>query len=114
MLMSVKEGDKDEVIWNKAISGFRFRHLRRRVWLNDNHLRSMCRTAKKAVKLLGLDFGAVDIMADAGQGHKPFVISEINTAPNLSPLAISKYIRYFREALEEPDEDDDEDEEYEE
>ena len=119
LLMSIKEGDKDEIIWNKAISGFTFKHLRRKVWLNDDNLREMCRTAKRAIKLLGLDFGAVDIMADAGRGYKPFVISEINTAPNLSPLAISKYVRYFREALEEDeefeeDEEHEEDEEYEE
>lgn len=108
LLMSIKEGDKSAIIWNKALSGFKFRHLRRSVWLNDKRLRSMCRMAKKAIKLLGLNFGAVDIMAEAGQGHKPFVISEINTAPNLSPLAISKYVRYFREALEDDEEEDEE------
>lgn len=113
LLMSIKEGDKTALIWNKALSDFNFRHLKRSVWLNDEHLRNMCRTARKAIKLLDLDFGAVDIMADAGSGFKPYVISEVNTAPNLSPLAITKYVKYFQEALEEEDEDWEDEEEYE-
>src|SRR5574343_453887 len=105
LLMSIKEGDKNCLIWNKAKSGFTFRHLRRSVWLEDKTLRDMARKAKKALKTIGLDFGAVDMMAGAGRGYKPFVISEINTAPNLSPLAITKYIKYFNEQLEEREKD---------
>lgn len=112
LLMSVKEGDKTQIIWNKAKSNFKFRHMRRSEWLNDDKLRDICRKAKKAVKALGLDFGAVDVMADAGEGHAPFVITEVNTAPNLSPLALSKYINYFNEQIESFENgDDDEDEE---
>jgi hypothetical protein len=109
LLMSIKEGDKTQLIWNKAKSNFNFRHLRRSVWLEDEKLRDMARKAKKALKAIGLDFGAVDMMAGAGRGHKPFVISEINTAPNLSPLAISKYCNYFREQFEMEDEEGEED-----
>jgi len=99
ILMSIKEGDKNQYIWNKRKSGFTFRHLRRSVWLEDEHLRNMVRSAKKAVKALGLDFGAVDIMADADGSYAPFVISEVNTSPALSPLAVQKYAKYFREEL---------------
>jgi len=100
ILMSIKEGNRNALIWNKRKSGFNFRHLHRSVWLEDNNLRNMVRTAKRAVALLGLDFGAVDIMADAGSEYPPFVISEINTSPALSPLALSKYTKYFNEKLE--------------
>lgn len=108
LLMSIKEGDKSQLIWNKAKSNFNFRHLRRSVWLEDETLRDMARKAKKALKAIGLDFGAVDMMAGGGRGQKPFVISEINTAPNLSPLAISKYVKYFKEQLEISNEEEEE------
>lgn len=106
LLMSIKEGDKTRRIWNKRKSGFTFRHLRRSVWLEDDHLRNMVRTARTAVKALGLDFGAVDIMADAGEGYAPFVISEVNTSPALSPLAVKKYCKYFATQLNLPYETD--------
>ena len=99
LLMSIKEGDKTQAIWNKKQSNFNFRHLRRSVWLNDPLLRKIARKAKKSIKLVGLDFGAVDVMADAGEGWRPYVIAEINSAPSLSPLAIEKYVKYFKEAL---------------
>ena len=110
LLMSIKEGDKTQRVWNKKLSNFNFRHLRRSVWLNDPHLKAMCKTAKKAIKAVGLDFGAVDIMADAGEGHAPFVITEINTAPSLSPLAVEKYVTYFNRAIDEYENGEDEDE----
>lgn len=98
LLMSIKEGNKSSYVWNHN-SGFTFRHLKRSVWLNDSNLREMVRTAKKALKVIGLDFGGVDIMADAGDGFPPFVLSEVNTSPALSPLAVSKYVKYFNEQL---------------
>lgn len=101
LLMSIKEGDKTQRVWNKKLSNFTFRHLRRSVWLNDPDLKKMCKKAKKAIKAVGLDFGAVDIMADAGDGYLPFVITEINTAPSLSPLAVQKYVKYFNRAIDE-------------
>lgn len=99
LLMSIKEGDKTQVIWNKKRSNFNFRHLKRSVWLNDPLLRKIARKSRRAIEAVGLDFGAVDIMADAGEGWRPFVIAEINSAPSLSPLAISKYVKYFREVF---------------
>lgn len=108
LLVSIKEGDKTQVIWNKKMSGFKFRHLYRHVWLDDKKLRKMCRKAKKAIKIVGLDFGAVDIMVDGGRGCKPFVISEINTAPSLSPLAIDKYSKFFWDKIHNYEEENDE------
>lgn len=99
ILMSVKEGNKNQYIWNYSLNKFKLRHLHRHIWLEDEHLRNMVRQAKKAVKVLGLDFGAVDVMADAGEGYDPFVISEVNTSPALSPLAREKYAKYFIEQL---------------
>lgn len=99
ILMSVKKGNKNKRIWNKRKNGFYFRHMHRSEWINDNHLMNMVKVSKEAIKLIGLDFGAVDILADAEGGFPPFVICEINTAPALSPLAINKYIKYFRKQL---------------
>lgn len=99
LLMSVKEGDKSAYVWNKRKSNFTFRHLRRSVWLEDDHLRNMVRASKKAVAALGLDFGAVDVLADAEGDYPPFVVSEVNTSPALSPLAVKKYATYFATQL---------------
>lgn len=105
ILMSVKEGNKSALVWNKRKSGFTFRHLRRSVWLENELLRDVVRASKRAVVLLGLDFGAVDVMSGA-QGHpQPFLISEVNTSPALSPLATSKYIKFFKERMFLPNED---------
>ena len=100
ILMSIKCGNKNKRIWNKRKNGFKFRHMYRSEWLENEHLMDMVRTSKKAIKVLGLDFGAIDILADAGEGFPPFVICEVNTAPALSPLALSKYVRYFRRKLD--------------
>lgn len=98
LLFSIKEGDKTQLIWNKRKSGFKFRHMRRSEWREDNGLMAIQRACKKALTIIGLDFGAVDVMAGASDSE-PFVISEINTAPSLSPLAMSKYVSYFQTRL---------------
>jgi carbamoylphosphate synthase large subunit len=98
LLVSIKEGDSKKIIWNKRKSGFNFRHLR---WseIRERELEPMLEASKKALKLVGLDFGAIDIMADAKGDFEPFVVSEINTCPSLSPLAVSKYVKYFKKLL---------------
>lgn len=48
-----------------------------------------------AVKALGLDFGAVDVIWNQHQG-KAFVL-EVNTAPGLSPQTAEKYANAFKE-----------------
>lgn len=95
ILVSIKIGDKTQIVWNKK-SGFNFKHLHRHMWLENEKLLKLVKTAKRAVKKVGLDFGAVDIMAFAGSGLPLFVVCEINTCPALSPLAIQKYVAYFK------------------
>ena len=101
LFMSIKEGDKTKKIWNAHKNGFTFRHMGRSEWLDNEHLRNMARASKKALKVLGLDYGAVDILADADRigKYRPFLICEVNTAPHLSDLALSKYVEYFKAKL---------------
>jgi glutathione synthase/RimK-type ligase-like ATP-grasp enzyme len=64
-------------------TGYRFRGPRKK--LRKNRLEM----AVNAVKSLGLDFGAVDlIIADDGLGY----VLEVNTAPSCSPLTATEYI----------------------
>lgn len=53
---------------------------------------SITRTAKDAVRALGLDFGAVDILL---RKDAPYVL-EINTAPGLSGTTLTRYTHHFK------------------
>lgn len=55
----------------------------------------------KAVKVLGLDFGAVDILANHNTDNslKNFVICEVNSAPGLSGSSFDSYVTAFKEEL---------------
>lgn len=50
--------------------------------------------AKKAVKALGLDFGAVDVGYNVRE-DKAYVY-EVNTAPGLEGTTLTKYVEYFQ------------------
>ena len=51
--------------------------------------------AVNAVRALGLDFGAVDIVV-ASRGNEAYVL-EVNTAPGIeSPTVLAAYVEYFR------------------
>lgn len=96
LLYSVKVGDKTQMTWNKK-SGFLFRHLGRSLWDID-----IIRLAKKAIKQVGLDFGAVDILAFPSDTSLPkAVVCEINTSPALSPYGVRKYSEYFEREISE-------------
>lgn len=97
ILYSEKEGDKyGTVIWNHDISNFNYRHIGR----GERRL-DIIDLAKSALKVTGLDFGAIDILADPLYPQLPqAVVCEINTAPSLSPLGIEKYCQYFERILE--------------
>lgn len=51
----------------------------------------------KAVELLGLDFGAVDVIYNKKQDS--FYVLEVNTAPGLTGTTLEKYVDVFKEAV---------------
>lgn len=63
------------------------------VYCRDNVIipDSVTKLAKDAVRVLGLDFGAVDILL---KQETPYVL-EINTAPGLQGTTLNKYIEEF-------------------
>lgn len=70
--------------------GFRFR-------APDKELNASRKEAAiAAVKALGLDFGAVDLLI--GEDRKEYVL-EVNTAPSCSPLTQSAYVTKFQEII---------------
>lgn len=97
ILVSEKTGRKENrMCWNHKKTGFIFRHMKRSEWLGNPKLMDVVKLAKRAIKLVGLNFGAVDIMANPTDDSMPLqVVSEINTCPSLSPLALEKYAKFF-------------------
>lgn len=57
-----------------------------------NQLDHVRNAAKEAVKRLGLDIGAADVMADE---HRAFVL-EVNTAPSLNDSSLATYVRHIK------------------
>ena len=52
--------------------------------------------AVKTIEVLGLDFGAVDIMADPLDSSLPIaVVCEVNTSPKLEGYTVKRYAKYF-------------------
>lgn len=98
--IAIKEGgDAYARNWNYR-KGFRFRYLRYEDWNME-----AIRLAKKAIKALQLDFGAVDIGTNSlNENLPPLVIFEANTAPALCPFMIDKYVDYFKRVTEESQE----------
>lgn len=50
--------------------------------------------AKQCVKILGLDFGAVDIIHNVKKGL--VYVLEVNTAPGLEGTTLDNYVKYFQ------------------
>lgn len=61
------------------------------------HIDAVKQEAIKAVKALGLDFGAVDVIYT--KGNKALVL-EINTAPAMQGTTIEKYVEAFSNLME--------------
>ena len=96
ILYSIKEGDKNQVIWNHTIGNFTFRHIPR----GRGRSQEAIDLAKKATEIVGLDFCAIDILVNTKDKNLPkYLICEINTTPELSELGIKKYSEYFRSLL---------------
>ena len=93
-----EEYKRDWPIWNHAINDFQFRIIRWSYWPLDIIL-----LATKAVSTVGLDYGAIDIMANPKEdGFPPAVVCEINTGMSIdSDYSAIMYQTYFRWLLEE-------------
>lgn len=96
ILYSEKFGNKSgQIAWNWKSGNFVFRHLPREEWRSE-----LIELAKAAINAVGLDFGAVDILADPKHQWLPrAVVCEINTAPALSEYGIHKYVQYFEKQM---------------
>lgn len=63
----------------------------------DQELATIRSTAQQAVAALGLDFGAVDVLARFQDGTlRKHVVCEINTAPGLEGQTLTKYVEAIR------------------
>lgn len=89
LLISDKNIASNQIVGNWHINRNTWRVLK---W--DEFDPEMCRICVLAVKCLGLDFGAVDIMVD---NEGKYAICEVNTAPCLGEgeISLSKYIMVF-------------------
>lgn len=83
--------DKTEVAWNFAINEQAWYTIERK-----NYDPKLCKIALDAMKAIGLDIGAVDVMFDPIDKSLPkYVICEINTAPLLTEYLLDKYSALF-------------------
>jgi glutathione synthase/RimK-type ligase-like ATP-grasp enzyme len=82
------EGARDTRIRNTA-NGYVF--VRNGVVLHADAINQSI----EAVKALGLDFGAVDVIYN--QYRNKYYVLEVNTAPGIEGTTVTKYAEYFRE-----------------
>jgi len=78
-----------QIAWNRALNEDPFINVK---WSDYNS--DVCKLAIQSLSLLGLDFGAVDIMLD--KDNKPSLL-EVNTAGTLvsSEYSMERYAMYF-------------------
>jgi hypothetical protein len=90
LLMQQKMGSQDHFRWNHT-TGVVFKMI---PW--SKYDKEICLLALRACKVIGLDFGAVDIMANPTDESLPkAVVCEINTSPKLCEYSLSRYAKYF-------------------
>lgn len=94
----VKTGDPDRVSWNRDGSEWttfgsrRMRSsLQERFGIPRETTDKVIEESKNAVRVLGLDFGAVDVIRSADTGR--IFVLEVNTAPSLGEGGIRKYAK---------------------
>ena len=97
-----EEYKRDLPVWNHAINDFLFYIVRWSYW--PLHVILL---AVNSVNTVGLDYGAVDIMANPSkEGFEPAVVSEINTGMSIdSNYSATMYQTYFRWLIEESPEE---------
>ena len=88
-----KDIPDDKVDWKVRNHGNGFIYAHKDV--DVNNVAKSC--AIMAIKTLGLDFGAVDIIYNKKQDR--FYVLEINTACGLEGTTLDKYVEVFKEAL---------------
>lgn len=81
--------EDNQIAWNRALNGEAFVNVK---W--DDYNKDICVLAIKSLQVLGLDFGAVDIMLTK---DKKACLLEVNTAGTLvsSEYSMSRYAKYF-------------------
>lgn len=94
----VPEEMEDEVVWNLNDNGVchDFNTYR---WSEYRQIEEVITTASLAVRSLGLDYGAVDVVAYPKEREEylpPCAVLEVNTAPRLEEYGISRYAQYFK------------------
>jgi len=97
----VEEEQQGKVVWNLGEEGVceEFNTLR---WSEYREVEPIIKTASLACKSLGLDYGAVDVVAYPSERQEdlpPVAVLEVNTAPRLEEYGISRYVQYFKRLL---------------
>jgi carbamoylphosphate synthase large subunit len=90
VMEKAKGGDK--IAWNRAQTGEAFTRV-----AQSDYIYSVCFQALKAVKVLGLDFGGVDVMLKTINNKPEGFVLEVNTSPTLnsSEYVSEQYAKYF-------------------
>jgi len=84
--------DENEIAWNLQVDDENtFKAIR---WSEINP--EIAKLGIDSINILGLDYGAVDILAEPSNEHEhKAVVSEVNTAPKLKEYGATRYAEYF-------------------
>ena len=104
----VPEENQDEYVWNLGDNGAceDFNTLRWSEYRQEG-VEQVIKTASLACYALGLDYGAVDVVAYPKQRKdelSPCAVLEVNTAPRLEEYGIERYTQYFKWLLKHKEE----------
>ena len=88
-------GEGRPFIWNH---GNDFIFQRSGIDYDESVIRRVCDRAMQAVRALDLDFGAVDVVVQAGSSIDTanFYVLEVNTSPGMEGTTLQRYIEFFR------------------
>jgi hypothetical protein len=81
---------RPDVPWNHATGNFVFEVCKWSQWRLD-----VARAGIAAIETLGLDYGAVDVLADEEGNPVTAVVTEVNTSPGMADYMLEKYAKYF-------------------